>query len=60
MENTRKLLGYFTVLLFVTPAVIGWVLNIVEIAKSESITGFVLVRCLGVVMAPLGAILGWV
>jgi len=59
IENTRKLLGYFTVLLFVAPSVIGWVLNIFKIIEAETITGFILVRCVGVLMAPLGAIFGW-
>ena len=39
--------------------VVGWSLNIFKIIASEAITGFVIARCIGVFMAPLGAILGW-
>ncbi len=46
--------------IFMVMGTIGWVLNIIEIAKAESIfSGFILVRCIGVFIAPLGGILGW-
>jgi len=38
----------------------GWINNIVLIAQSEVINGMTLLRCFGVLVAPLGAILGWV
>jgi len=38
---------------------IGWAFNIFKIIQAETITGFVIARCIGVFMAPLGAILGW-
>jgi hypothetical protein len=44
---------------FVLVAVVGWVMNIVAIAGAESITGMVVVRLIGVFMAPLGAVLGY-
>jgi hypothetical protein len=44
---------------FVLAAVVGWVMNIVAIAGAESITGMVVVRLIGVFMAPLGAALGY-
>jgi hypothetical protein len=44
---------------FVLAAVVGWVMNIVAIAGAESITGMVVVRLIGVFMAPLGAVLGY-
>lgn len=39
--------------------IIGWVLNIMQIAQSDHITGMIVVRIIGVFMAPLGAVLGW-
>lgn len=39
--------------------VIGWVMNIVELAHTTEITGMVVVRAIGVFLAPLGGILGW-
>ena len=38
----------------------GWINNIVLIAQSEVVNGMTLLRCFGVLVAPLGAILGWV
>lgn len=38
----------------------GWVNNIILIAQSDVINGMTLLRCFGVLVAPLGAILGWV
>lgn len=43
----------------VIAGLIGYVLNIIHIVDSNHVTGFVLVRCIGVFIAPLGAILGW-
>lgn len=37
----------------------GWVMNIIAIAGSDHVSGMVLVRVMGVLIAPLGAILGW-
>ena len=41
--------------------IIGWVLNIVAIvhALADPITGMFLARCIGVIAAPLGAVLGY-
>ena len=38
----------------------GWINNILLIAQADVINGMTLLRCFGVVVAPLGAILGWV
>lgn len=40
---------------------IGWVRNIVQIMHMlhDPITGMFIIKCCGVVMAPLGAVLGW-
>jgi len=42
-------------------SIIGWVLNIVKIvdANFDPITGMVVLRCIGVFVAPLGAVLGF-
>lgn len=49
---------YFTVITF---GVVGWVSNIVKIADADfgHVTGMLVLRCFGVLMAPLGAILGY-
>jgi hypothetical protein len=37
----------------------GYVANIVQIVKATSIDPMLLLRVVGVVLAPLGAVLGW-
>lgn len=39
----------------------GWIANIVKIWNSgfDVLTGMVIARCIGVFMAPLGAVLGY-
>jgi len=41
--------------------VVGWVLNIIDIvhAISEPITGMFILRCIGIIVGPLGAVLGY-
>lgn len=53
-------LGLFWLVL-VVGGLIGWILNIVDIANSdfENVTGMLVLRIIGVFVAPLGAILGW-
>lgn len=42
--------------------VIGWIMNIVQIVKTidAPITGMFILKCVGVLAAPLGAVLGWI
>ena len=41
-------------------AIVGWVINVVSIVHTIDLplTGMFVLRCVGVVVAPLGAILG--
>ncbi len=43
-------------------AIIGWILNIVQVVQmaDESITGMFVLKCVGILAAPLGAVLGWI
>jgi hypothetical protein len=42
-------------------AIVGWVMNIVTIfhTATDPVTGIFIFRCVGVVVAPVGAILGY-
>lgn len=51
--------AFFIIALFVLGAV-GWVMNIVTIAKADYFTGMIVIRAIGVFIAPLGAVLGWI
>jgi len=48
-------------LTFIAAIAIGWVMNIITIAGSNfnDITGMLVLRVIGVFVAPLGAILGY-
>jgi hypothetical protein len=48
-------------LLIIAVGVVGWIWNIVKIvgAVSDPITTMFIIRCVGVFLAPLGAILGF-
>lgn len=37
----------------------GWIMNIVQIIGMDEFSGFMVVRVIGVFMAPLGGILGY-
>lgn len=58
--------GFTSVELFVVLVVllggVGWVWNIVKIAGSDfaQITGLLILRIVGVFLAPLGAVLGYI
>ena len=58
--------GFTSVDLFVVLVVllgsVGWVWNIVKIAGSDfaQITGMLILRVVGVFLAPLGAVLGYI
>lgn len=39
---------------------LGWGMNLVAIAQSDFINGLVVLRVVGVFIAPLGAILGYI
>jgi hypothetical protein len=42
-------------------AVVGWVMNIIDIVNSDfhNVTGMLVLRIIGVFLAPLGAVLGY-
>ena len=38
----------------------GWVMNIIKIAEADTVTPFVILRCVGAGIVFLGAVLGWI
>lgn len=59
-------LGFTTLELIMTIVFIvgtwGWVWNIIKIAEAgfDIVTGIFIMRCIGVFIAPLGAVLGFI
>jgi hypothetical protein len=51
----------FTMFALLIMGGIGWVMNIVAVCTSnfDTITGMLVCRCIGILIAPLGAVLGW-
>ena len=51
-------------IIFVTwiAGIVGWVMNIMNIIEviDLEITGVFVIQCIGVVVAPLGAVMGWI
>lgn len=55
MSITAALVSVILLIAFAT----GWIMNIVELCQATGFTVMVVVRIIGVFMAPLGAILGY-
>lgn len=68
----RKQLGYTTEdlavaglwmvpVILVVAGLVGWVMNIVKLAGSDFavFTGLMVVRIIGIVLAPIGAVVGY-
>ena len=53
------LVGLFALIALIIASVFGWVMNVIQIVHSSAIDGLVIVRIIGVFMAPLGAVLGY-
>lgn len=53
--------GVLMWLSFIVLVGIGWVLNLIDIFNSDfaNITGLLVLRVIGVFLAPLGSFLGW-
>ena len=60
-QQGHAVIALVFILLWVA-AIIGWVFNILEIVNTVNlpINGMFILRCVGIVIAPLGAILGYV
>ena len=57
----RTTAGYAVILLWVAVS-IGWVMNIIQLIQTadNGITGMYLLKIVGIFLAPLGALLGWI
>lgn len=60
-DETAGLLGGLLIGAIILGGIVGWVMNIISVIHtvSDPITGMFILRCLGIIFAPLGAILGW-
>lgn len=45
----------------VIAAILGWALNLMAVFNTvnDPVTGTFIIRCIGVIVAPIGALLGW-
>ena len=58
-DFSSEMCGGLIVLLIVLLTAYGWVANIVKLVSSDIITTLEIVRIIGIFLAPLGAILGY-
>jgi len=58
-DFSSEMCGGLIVLLIVLLAAYGWVANIVKFVSADIITTLEIVRIIGIFLAPLGAILGY-
>lgn len=50
------------ILLVIIAGIIGWISNIINVVEaiSNPVTGLFIMQCAGIVVAPLGSVLGYV
>lgn len=60
IRNIFCAIGTFFIVVFVVVGVAGWVMNIMQIFKYGPVDGMLIAKAIGVFIAPLGAILGWI
>ena len=60
-QRGASTVGVLVLLAIALLAVAGWVMNIAAIAHADMahITGMLILRCIGIFVAPLGAVLGF-
>ena len=56
----RKTLGIFGFILLLLAGFVGWVMNIVALATASEALGMTMLRAVGVLIAPLGGVLGYI
>lgn len=59
MKNSIFVLCFYIAILFASVG--GWILNLIKVFNAEfsTITGVLVVRVIGVFVAPIGSIFGW-
>ena len=65
MKNKLNIFSAYMVFLYFAIAItggIGWVLNIINVCHTfdEPITGLFILRAIGIIVAPLGAVMGYI
>lgn len=58
-QNDMSIAGVLFFVILAIAFFAGWVMNIIELCNATGFTGMVVVRIIGVFMAPLGAVLGY-
>lgn len=53
--------AYLFYFAFLIAGLVGWVMNIINVVGmiNDPITGMFILRCVGILLAPLGAVLGY-
>lgn len=59
MKDILALIPALLIIALAIAGIIGWIMNIISIFGADTFGLLELARCIGVVMAPLGAVLGY-
>lgn len=54
-----ELMRFLIVVAVVIAIIVGWIMNIIDLINATSITGLAIARAIGVLVWPLGAVLGY-
>lgn len=56
------IVGFLVFITLFIAAISGWIMNVVAILNMANgpITGMFILRCVGIFVAPLGAVIGWI
>jgi len=62
ISNSFGLAGVLLYIALILAAVIGWVMNIIQIVHMSDggVTAKLIIKLIGVFAAPLGALMGWI
>ena len=60
MKNAFDLTGALLVMIFAILIFYGYIMNIIELATAQDVTGLVILRAIGILIVPLGSILGFI
>lgn len=56
MNRTIEILAVF---IFAVALIVGWIMNIVAICHTQTFSGMLVARVIGIFITPIGSILGY-
>ena len=63
MKGKGSIAAGIGIIAFIVLAIAGWIMNLLNVINVESgmaVTAQFIVQCVGILLAPLGALMGWI